>query len=74
VVDGVPVRGAERRRARGRLVALLDRLPPRQREVIELVWLEHCSRPDAARQLGITEGALRIREKRALDILKERMG
>jgi RNA polymerase sigma factor (sigma-70 family) len=52
-------------------VARLGRLPPRQREVIELVWLEHYSRPDAARQLGIAESTLRVHEKRARHNLKE---
>jgi DNA-directed RNA polymerase specialized sigma24 family protein len=35
-------------------VALLDKLTPRLREVIELVQLQGVSRRDAARQLGIT--------------------
>ena len=53
------------------LVARLERLPPRQREVIELVWLQRSSRRDAARTLGISEGALRFHEKQALDRLRE---
>ena len=55
-------------------VALLDKLTPRLREVIEMVQFQGLSRRDAARQLGITEGALRVREKRALDILRESVG
>lgn len=53
------------------VLPLLDRLTKRQREVVELVWLQSRSRRDAAHQLGITEGALRFHEKQALDRLKE---
>jgi RNA polymerase sigma-70 factor (ECF subfamily) len=50
--------------------ALLSSLTPRQREVIELVRLQGISRRDAARRLGISEGALRFHEKQALDRLR----
>jgi RNA polymerase sigma factor (sigma-70 family) len=55
-------------------VALLDKVSPRLREVIEMVQVQGFSRRDAARQLGITEGTLRVREKRAKDILRKRVG
>jgi RNA polymerase sigma-70 factor (ECF subfamily) len=52
------------------IAALLDRLTPRQREVVELVRLQGLPRRDAARQLGITEGALRFHEKQGLDRMR----
>jgi len=52
-------------------VVPLDKLTPRLREAIELVQVQGVSRADAARRLGIPAGTLRVRVKRALDILGE---
>jgi RNA polymerase sigma-70 factor (ECF subfamily) len=52
--------------------ALAD-LTPRQREVIDLVWLKDLSRGEAAARLGITQGALRYHEKRAFDALGKKI-
>lgn len=52
------------------LTALLKRLTLRQRQVVDMVWLQEVPRRAAAGQLGISEGALRFHEKRALDRLR----
>ncbi len=52
------------------IAAAIGRLTRRQREVIELVWLQNLSRTEAAQRLGITAGALRYHEKVAFDRLR----
>lgn len=49
----------------------LDKLPPRQREVLELVWLQNHTRPQAATMLGITPSTLRSHEQQAFRALKK---
>lgn len=49
----------------------LDKLPPRQRKVLELVWLQNHTRPQAANMLGITPSTLRSHEQQALRALKK---
>ncbi len=49
----------------------LGKLTRALRDVLELVWLKGYTRPEAAAALGITQSALRVREKRALDALRE---
>jgi RNA polymerase sigma-70 factor (ECF subfamily) len=53
------------------LLAMLNALTNRQRQVIELVWLQNIPREEAADRLGITQGALRYHEKMAMDQLRE---
>ena len=53
---------------------LLIHLTPRQREVIDLVWIGQLSRRDAADRLGLTLNALYVHEKNALDRLREAHG
>lgn len=44
---------------------ILDRIPAKQREVVELVVWSECSMADAARVLGIPEGTVKSRLARA---------
>lgn len=48
----------------------LGTLSQRQRQVLELVWLQNHPRPEAAAMLGISPNSLRVHEKRALDALR----
>jgi len=49
----------------------LDQLSHAERQVVELVLLEGRGREHVAELLGITRGALRVRQKRAFDRLRE---
>jgi RNA polymerase sigma-70 factor (ECF subfamily) len=64
---------AARNEASTRLVAALDELSERDREVIVLRSIEQVSVPTAAQLLGVTENALSVRHHRALQRLRERV-
>jgi RNA polymerase sigma factor (sigma-70 family) len=53
-----------------RLVAILDRLPTRQREVVVLRFYEDLSVSDTARLLDISEGAVKAYSHRAMNALR----
>ncbi|MEV8376313.1 RNA polymerase sigma factor [Kribbella sp. NPDC056861] len=52
-------------RAMSDLRRILERIPAKQREVVELVVWSECSMADAARALGIPEGTVKSRLARA---------
>ena len=55
---------------RQRIRAALDRLPPRDREILVLRYLEQLTTAEIAAVLGLGEGAVRTRHVRALDRLR----
>lgn len=67
-----PVEDSDRRN--GRIRKALSVLPLRQREVMELVWLEGLSRKEAAGRIGVSESTLRTHEERALARLRDENG
>ena len=52
----------------------VQRLPPRQREIVLLRYVAELSFRDVGRVLGVSEGAARMRVNRALRRLAEEMG
>ncbi len=58
---------------RARVRRALDRLPPDQREVIELHWLEGLSFPEVAEIVGASAGAVRVRAHRGYQKLREEL-
>jgi len=67
-----PSQAALRRERRQQVRAALDRLPPTDREVLALRFLERLNTAEAAAVLEITPGAIRVRVIRALERLRER--
>jgi RNA polymerase sigma-70 factor, ECF subfamily len=65
-----PSRGVIRQEMRARVHSALARLPQRDREVLVLRYLEQLSIPEIAAVVGITEGAVNMRQVRALDRLR----
>src|SRR5262249_54253574 len=62
-----------RAEARLRVRAALEQLPPRDREVLVLLYMEDLSAVEIAATLGMTEGAVRTRHLRALERLRRLM-
>jgi RNA polymerase sigma-70 factor (ECF subfamily) len=56
-----------------RVRATLDRMPPRDREVLILRYLETLTNAEIAEVLGITEGAVKVRHFRALERFRRLM-
>lgn len=56
-----------------RLNRLLDSLPPRQREVLELVYGRDLSIAEAARRLGVSRGTVTSYHNRALKALAQKI-
>jgi DNA-directed RNA polymerase specialized sigma24 family protein len=52
----------------------LDELPPRQRSALALTKIQGLTVSDAARTLGTTESALKLRAHRAYGRLRELLG
>jgi RNA polymerase sigma-70 factor (ECF subfamily) len=69
-----PSRATLRHERQQQVRAALDRLPPADREVLALRFLERLTTAEAARVLEITPGAVRVRVMRALERLRERFG
>jgi RNA polymerase sigma-70 factor (ECF subfamily) len=65
-----PSQAAARRELAGRARAAVLRLPPRDREVLVLRYLEHLTTAEAAAVLGVTETAVKLRHMRALERLR----
>jgi len=63
--------GVEREMDRQDALRLLDQLSGKQREAIEAVSIRGESLRDAAKTLGVTEGALRVSVHRGLKALAE---
>jgi RNA polymerase sigma-70 factor (ECF subfamily) len=63
-----------RRERRDRVRVALERLPERDREVLVLRQLEELSVAEVAAVLGVSEGAVYVRQLRALRRLKEALG
>jgi RNA polymerase sigma factor (sigma-70 family) len=69
--QAVPVPSPERGIVDRDLVArLLDRLPPQQRRIVQLRFLEDLSEKEAALRLGISVGAVKSGKSRALARLR----
>jgi RNA polymerase sigma-70 factor (ECF subfamily) len=63
---------AETRRAtRTAVRRAISRLPPKQREVVELHKIQGLQMAEIARRLGVKEGCLRVRAHRAYRVLAE---
>jgi RNA polymerase sigma-70 factor (ECF subfamily) len=65
-----PSRRVLRDESRRRVQEALGRLPPRDREVLVLLYMEDLSAAEIAAVLGMTEGAVRVRHVRALERLR----
>lgn len=61
-------------RLNGRLLDALELLTPEQRAVFDLIAVEDLTPTQAARALGITAGAARVRLSRARSILRRSLG
>src|SRR5262249_62087701 len=72
--DTSPSRRLLRQELRGRVQAALDRLDPRDREVLVLRYLEQLSTAESAAALGISLGAVKMRHLRALQRLPSDLG
>jgi RNA polymerase sigma-70 factor (ECF subfamily) len=69
-----PSRRLLRQELRDRVQAALDRLDPRDREVLVLRYLEQLSTAESAAALGISVGAVKMRHLRALQRLRADLG
>jgi RNA polymerase sigma-70 factor (ECF subfamily) len=58
---------------RGRVQAAIEELPPRDREVLVLRYLEQLSTLEIASVLGIGEAAVKTRHRRALERLRKQL-
>jgi len=67
-------RGQEQTEARRSLGWALERIPPEQREVIELHWLAGLSFPELSESMGISVAAAKVRAHRGYLRLRELLG
>jgi RNA polymerase sigma-70 factor (ECF subfamily) len=73
--DGTsPSRRLLRREDRAQVRAALDRLDPRDREVLVMRYLEQLSMAEIAAALGLGVGAVKMRHLRALQRLRDALG
>ena len=63
--DADPTEKLESRQEVRRLLLAIDQLPPGQRDVLRLAFLEGCSYQEIATELGISEGNVKTRVNRA---------
>jgi RNA polymerase sigma-70 factor, ECF subfamily len=71
--DTSPSNRLMREERRMQVKTALAELPPRDRDVLVMRYLEHLSVAEMAEALGITEGAVKVRLLRALDRTRTRM-
>jgi RNA polymerase sigma-70 factor (ECF subfamily) len=71
--DTGPADAAERAERRAAVRAALDQLPPADREVLVLRYLERLATAETAAVLGVTENAVRLRHMRALERLRDHL-
>lgn len=71
---GSPSERLARSEARAQVRVALERLPGRDRELLELRHLEQLSIREIAGVLGISEGAAKVRHIRALERLRDLLG
>jgi RNA polymerase sigma-70 factor (ECF subfamily) len=69
-----PADAALRRELRQRVRDALDRLPPADREVLVLRFLERLTAAEAAAVLGVSAGAVKVRQFRAMNRLRALLG
>jgi RNA polymerase sigma-70 factor (ECF subfamily) len=69
-----PLSRAQREEQRQRVRSALSRLAERDREVLVLRHLEQLSVREAAAVLGVSEGAVKVRQLRALERLRDLLG
>jgi RNA polymerase sigma-70 factor (ECF subfamily) len=72
--DTGPEDAALKAELRQRVRAALDRLAAADREVLVLRFLERLSTAETAAVLGVSPGAVKLRQLRALDRLRRRLG
>lgn len=65
-----PEQEAVAREEVARLTAAFPHLPARHREILQLAALHELPRPELARRLGISEGAVKVRLHRAREALR----
>jgi RNA polymerase sigma-70 factor (ECF subfamily) len=71
--DSSPSAQAAREETRQRARAILDRLAPRDREILVLRYLEELSVREVAQVLDLSESAVKVRHMRALRRLGDRL-
>ncbi len=69
-----PEHGAQQRLQQDRIRAALRHLPPEQRQVIVMRFLQDCSSEEVAAALNKTEGAVKAMQHRALASLRNLLG
>ncbi len=65
--------GVEKNREQLELAGVIDRLPPNQRQVIILKFIEGLDNPEISRIMGKSEGAIRVLQMRGLSRLREEL-
>jgi RNA polymerase sigma factor (sigma-70 family) len=68
-----PVEDAERSQELKRMIAALETLKPRYREVLDLYYLRELSRAETARRLGLTPAQVSERVNYAQKLLRRKM-
>ncbi len=71
--DTSPSNRMMRQERRDQVKSALAELPPRDREILVMRYLEHLDDVDIAEALGITDGAVKVRLLRALQRLRGRL-
>lgn len=72
--DSGPCVSVEQSECRRRLGRAMSRLPPIQRQVLSLTFLEGFSQEDAAKQIGLPLGTLKSHARRGLAALRQNVG
>ena len=70
-IEGYVIEEESRREKIALVHNALEKLPPRQKEVITMVWLEGKSQEEVAKTLEITQGTVSITLERAMKRLSE---
>jgi RNA polymerase sigma-70 factor (ECF subfamily) len=72
--EAVVVDTLDRAQRKARLIVAMDRLPPAQRQAVDLAYFEGHTFTDVARTLGIPEGTAKSRLRLGLERLRELLG